>query len=65
VRAADGLCIADEVQTGFGRTGSNYWGFQNQVGLFLCLSVNVCVCVCMCVQFPVCCAGMHGAHCAY
>ena len=23
------MCIADEVQTGFGRTGSNYWGFQN------------------------------------
>ena len=31
VRAAGGLCIADEVQTGFGRTGSAYWGFQNQV----------------------------------
>ncbi|KAF5829561.1 alanine-glyoxylate transaminase [Dunaliella salina] len=30
VRAAGGLCIADEVQTGFGRTGMNYWGFQNQ-----------------------------------
>jgi alanine-glyoxylate transaminase/(R)-3-amino-2-methylpropionate-pyruvate transaminase len=29
-RAAGGLCIADEVQTGFGRTGSHYWGFQNQ-----------------------------------
>jgi alanine-glyoxylate transaminase/(R)-3-amino-2-methylpropionate-pyruvate transaminase len=24
-----GLCIADEVQTGFGRTGHHYWGFQN------------------------------------
>jgi alanine-glyoxylate transaminase/(R)-3-amino-2-methylpropionate-pyruvate transaminase len=23
------LCIADEVQTGFGRTGEHYWGFQN------------------------------------
>ena len=23
------MCIADEVQTGFGRTGSDYWGFQN------------------------------------
>lgn len=22
--------VADEVQTGFGRTGSNYWGFENQ-----------------------------------
>jgi alanine-glyoxylate transaminase/(R)-3-amino-2-methylpropionate-pyruvate transaminase len=29
VRANGGLYIADEVQTGFGRTGSNYWGFQN------------------------------------
>jgi len=30
VRAAGGACIADEVQTGFGRTGSHYWGFQTQ-----------------------------------
>lgn len=29
VRAAGGLCIADEVQTGFTRTGRSYWGFQN------------------------------------
>lgn len=29
VREHGGLCIADEVQTGFGRTGDNYWGFQN------------------------------------
>jgi alanine-glyoxylate transaminase/(R)-3-amino-2-methylpropionate-pyruvate transaminase len=29
VREAGGLCIADEVQTGFGRTGDHYWGFQN------------------------------------
>ncbi len=29
VRDAGGLCIADEVQTGFGRTGDHYWGFQN------------------------------------
>ncbi|XP_069819160.1 alanine--glyoxylate aminotransferase 2, mitochondrial isoform X2 [Dendropsophus ebraccatus] len=28
VREKGGLCIADEVQTGFGRTGSHYWGFQ-------------------------------------
>lgn len=28
VRQHGGLCIADEVQTGFGRTGK-FWGFQN------------------------------------
>ncbi len=28
-REHGGLCIADEVQTGFGRTGAHYWGFQN------------------------------------
>ncbi len=27
-RAAGGICILDEVQTGFTRTGSDYWGFQ-------------------------------------
>ncbi|MCI0478356.1 MAG: aminotransferase class III-fold pyridoxal phosphate-dependent enzyme, partial [Anaerolineales bacterium] len=30
VRAAGGLCIADEVQTGFGRVGSHLWGFEMQ-----------------------------------
>src|SRR5712692_1512865 len=29
VRKHGGLCIADEVQTGFGRTGTKFWGFQN------------------------------------
>ncbi len=28
VRAAGGVCIADEVQTGFGRTGTHFWGFE-------------------------------------
>jgi len=27
-REAGGLCISDEVQTGFGRLGSHYWGFE-------------------------------------
>lgn len=30
VRAAGGVCIADEVQAGFGRTGSHFWGFETQ-----------------------------------
>lgn len=28
VRAAGGLCIADEVQTGCGRVGSHFWAFE-------------------------------------
>ncbi|MGK0363153.1 MAG: 4-aminobutyrate aminotransferase-like enzyme/Ser/Thr protein kinase RdoA (MazF antagonist) [Saprospiraceae bacterium] len=30
VRAVGGLCIADEVQVGFGRVGSHFWGFELQ-----------------------------------
>jgi 4-aminobutyrate aminotransferase-like enzyme/Ser/Thr protein kinase RdoA (MazF antagonist) len=30
VRAAGGLCIADEVQVGVGRVGSHFWGFELQ-----------------------------------
>ncbi|NBT09212.1 MAG: aminotransferase class III-fold pyridoxal phosphate-dependent enzyme, partial [Chitinophagia bacterium] len=30
VRAAGGICIADEVQVGFGRVGSHFWGFELQ-----------------------------------
>ncbi len=30
VRNAGGVCIADEVQTGFGRVGSHFWGFETQ-----------------------------------
>jgi len=30
VRAAGGICIADEVQVGFGRVGDKFWGFELQ-----------------------------------
>jgi 4-aminobutyrate aminotransferase-like enzyme/Ser/Thr protein kinase RdoA (MazF antagonist) len=30
VRAAGGLCVADEVQTGFARAGSHFWMFETQ-----------------------------------
>ncbi len=30
IRAAGGLCIADEVQCGFGRVGSHFWAFELQ-----------------------------------
>lgn len=33
VRGAGGVCIADEVQVGFGRVGSHFWGFQTQDAL--------------------------------
>ena len=30
VRDAGGICIADEVQVGFGRVGTHFWGFETQ-----------------------------------
>ena len=30
VRAAGGVCVADEVQTGLGRFGKTWWGFEQQ-----------------------------------
>ena len=30
VREAGGVCIADEVQIGFGRMGTHFWGFETQ-----------------------------------
>lgn len=30
VRALGGVCISDEVQVGFGRLGSHFWGFEMQ-----------------------------------
>lgn len=30
VRAAGGVCIADEVQTGYGRLGTHFWAFEAQ-----------------------------------
>ncbi len=30
IRNAGGVCVADEVQIGFGRVGSHFWGFETQ-----------------------------------
>ncbi|NNG17859.1 MAG: aminotransferase class III-fold pyridoxal phosphate-dependent enzyme [Gemmatimonadales bacterium] len=30
VRETGGVCIADEIQVGFGRVGSHFWGFETQ-----------------------------------
>ena len=30
VKKAGGICIADEVQIGFGRVGSHFWGFESE-----------------------------------
>ena len=30
VRNAGGVCVADEVQVGFGRVGTHFWGFETQ-----------------------------------
>jgi len=30
IRAAGGLCVADEVQTGYGRVGTHFWAFESQ-----------------------------------
>ena len=30
IRARGGLCIADEVQVGYGRLGAHFWGFEQQ-----------------------------------
>ena len=30
IRGAGGVCIADEVQVGFGRLGTHFWGFETQ-----------------------------------
>ena len=30
VRSAGGVCVADEVQVGFGRVGSSFWAFETQ-----------------------------------
>ncbi|MGB7296539.1 MAG: aminotransferase class III-fold pyridoxal phosphate-dependent enzyme [Candidatus Aminicenantales bacterium] len=30
IRQAGGVCIADEVQVGFGRVGTHFWGFETQ-----------------------------------
>ena len=36
VRQLGGVCVSDEVQTGFGRTGEHFWGFQVWRDIFIC-----------------------------
>lgn len=33
MHAAGVVCVADEVQTGFGRVGETFWAFQTQHGI--------------------------------
>ncbi len=33
IRQRGGVCISDEVQTGFGRLGSHFWGFESHGAL--------------------------------
>ena len=33
VRAAGGVCVSDEVQVGYGRLGTHFWGFEQQGAL--------------------------------
>lgn len=30
MRKAGGVCVADEVQVGFGRSGDHFWAFESQ-----------------------------------
>lgn len=51
IKKAGGLCIADEVQSGFARTGSHFWGFEGHgvvpdivtMAKVIHLSIIVCV----------------------
>ena len=44
VREAGGLCIADEVQVGFGRAGKNFWMFENHGTYVRCFFIIINVC---------------------
>ncbi len=37
VREAGGLCIADEIQVGFGRAGKHFWMFEQQGEKLYCI----------------------------
>jgi alanine-glyoxylate transaminase/(R)-3-amino-2-methylpropionate-pyruvate transaminase len=40
-RSHGGLCVMDEVQTGWGRTGEHYWGWQDHVSAENCPDIMV------------------------
>ena len=58
VRERGGLCISDEVQTGFGRLGSHFWGFEANdvvpdIGKFVIMcELTIVENLCCVVQLP-------------
>ena len=47
MREAGGLCIIDEIQTGFGRAGEYFWIFETQGKIIIMQECPVCTCISM------------------